>query len=727
MVDQHVQEIIDWRESMALFSEENFFELVRTYLGPIQTPYNKQKLVEELGAFLKNASNREKMLLMLDDDDRTILSAVSLIADCTSSKLAAFFSGVYAPVPLFEHLVSLEERLFIYSRADKRLNKKIISIVPYMKDIVSTFASLDKILSVSEAKTVQEAKSSRISQSLIACLISYIAENSDVCKADGTLKKKAATAFAEIFPSFSEDEINSLVCNTILSLFSAGVLKENPDSRRSDGNYVVDFEKATALSRMPPDLQYAVLCSSRVGATRSEMQEFGELLISALALLPKSEGKGFTKNTLMKAFFLINEKNHEREVFRRGESRFALMLSSRDYGNRREKAESEESAFVRRAQVAVDAAISLGVLQKIGEDENGESVFSAADVSEPPESKDGKVLSVDAGFSVTIMPGLSLEKLLPMMKILSVKRFDTASVFELSKESAMRGFAGGLTGESLLAALEVHSMYPLPQNVRSCVEEWFSSYNSASLFKGYILQVAPEKEVLVEGNPKIARHVLKKLAPGVFFMDFAEDTDADVALIRSRLDYIAKIDPKKPRSVVVPYPMIKANPAEFVLSEKAGARESEKEKTARENYLKELEDSVMSKRMDSDKRGELISRIHRRLISNPAQLSPESVRIEKLEAGAMDYFGKIHVIEHTISTKSMLEIECDGETIAGKPAALEKRGSEAILTLVCEPEKNSRNFSVSSLLHVKRIHSSLFFFAESDDEEEQKQKGRSLR
>ena len=98
------------------------------------------------------------------------------------------------------------------------------------------------------------------------------------------------------------------------------------------------------------------------------------------------------------------------------------------------------------------------------------------------------------------------------------------------------------------------------------------------------------------------------------------------------------------------------------------------------------------------------------MILNTSQLSGDSVRIEKLEAGAMDYIGKVHVIEHTIATKMMLEIEVDGEIIAGKPLSLEKRSSDALLSLIAEGERESRSFSVSSLLHVKRIRSALFSF-----------------
>ena len=716
MIDPHVQQIMDWRESMTLFPEDSFFELVRTYLGAIQTPYNKQKIVEELGAFLKNAENREKMLLMLDDTDRTILCAINMIADCSSAKLTAFFSGVFTSMELFNHLVSLEERLFIYSFADSRSGKKIIRIVPYMKELVADFSNLDRLIPLKTVKTAAEKPAPMLSQSFIAVLLSYIAENGDVCKADFTLKKKAVQAFTEIFPSLSEDEINDFVCKTILSLFRSGVLKNKPSLRRLEGNFIVDFERAAEFAKLETLYQYAILGASGAGQMRSETQEYGELLISILLLLEgaKAKNAGLTKSSLLKACFLINEKNHEHSVFRRNfsTSRFSQLISR----GKGEQSESEESAFMRRADELISNAISLGILKKIGADENGESLFGAAEIPETPANGDGKVLSADAEFSVTILPGLSLLQLLPLMRVLIIRRFDTACVFELTKESAMRGFSSGLLGEELIALLQKHSQYPLPQNVSSSIEDWFSSYNSATLFKGFVLQVVPEKELIIQKNPNLSRHIVKKIAPGVFFMDFEDDKAAEMVLSRSRLDYISKVEAVKQRDFGLSFPFLSKNPPAFHIEEAADNAESESHKSEREAYLKSLEESVQAKRMDSDKRAELISRIHRRLISNPSQLTADSVRIEKLEAGAMDYIGKVHVIDQTIASKSMLEIKCDGETVAGKPESIEKRGSDSVLTLITEPDEISRTFSVSSLLHVKRIHSALFssFFSDED-------------
>ena len=64
-LDPKVQKIIDWRESIALLPDNHFFEIIRMYLGEIKTPFNKQKLIEALGAFLRHEENRRTLVSLL--------------------------------------------------------------------------------------------------------------------------------------------------------------------------------------------------------------------------------------------------------------------------------------------------------------------------------------------------------------------------------------------------------------------------------------------------------------------------------------------------------------------------------------------------------------------------------------------------------------------------------------------------------------------------------------
>ena len=60
-----VEDIISWRESLSLLPDNHFFDIIRIYLGEIKTPYNKQKLIEELSAFLRKDSNKQNIIRLI--------------------------------------------------------------------------------------------------------------------------------------------------------------------------------------------------------------------------------------------------------------------------------------------------------------------------------------------------------------------------------------------------------------------------------------------------------------------------------------------------------------------------------------------------------------------------------------------------------------------------------------------------------------------------------------
>lgn len=78
MVDQKVERIIRWRESLATMPDERFFELIRIYLGEIHTPFNKDRLIEQLSALFRKEQTKKTIASFLSEFDIKIISAVSI-------------------------------------------------------------------------------------------------------------------------------------------------------------------------------------------------------------------------------------------------------------------------------------------------------------------------------------------------------------------------------------------------------------------------------------------------------------------------------------------------------------------------------------------------------------------------------------------------------------------------------------------------------------------------
>ena len=98
-----------------------------------------------------------------------------------------------------------------------------------------------------------------------------------------------------------------------------------------------------------------------------------------------------------------------------------------------------------------------------------------------------------------------------------------------------------------------------------------------------------------------------------------------------------------------------------------------------------------------------------------SQLRGDSVRLERIEAGGMDYSGKLHIIDSAISSNSMVELAYEnpndpaGESImvVGTPLGLEKLDGDSLLRIELIPQHEEKLFSVGKARLVKRIRGSV--------------------
>ena len=76
-----------WADAFEAMPEQQFFKLIRLYLGEVQTPYNRQRLISQLASFIKNAENTQSILSYLDKKDITFLTAIYLIPNVSQQTL----------------------------------------------------------------------------------------------------------------------------------------------------------------------------------------------------------------------------------------------------------------------------------------------------------------------------------------------------------------------------------------------------------------------------------------------------------------------------------------------------------------------------------------------------------------------------------------------------------------------------------------------------------------
>ena len=720
-----VQKIIDWRESLAVLPDSHFFEIIRMYLGEVKTPFNKQKLIEELGAFIRKEESRRTIVSLLSETDLQLICAVKFIPNATEEKLAAFFGSDFTFSDFYSRLLNLEERLIIYRHKDKLSGKMIISLNPHLEDDFAKFAKKSVLLKVPETvrgthdeqfaqienfeygiNSVPQ-KNQGLSPELIAAFVAFINKNPDLCKADGTFKKRISNEIGIFFPGKSE-----MLFSLTKAFINLSLLSENLDG------YEIDTSRFLSFSRLAPEIQYAYLAVSSHGRfSRGSLVRQAKLLLDVAESVPET---GFSRSVLLKLSFLIAEDREENAVSPRfgTSSRFSEILN---------RAKTAESAVVNSSESEnlsslldrlLDVALSFGIFRIKGTDSSGEDIFARGNVLDGTKPADygeePKVLSIDAGFNVTLMPGLPLEKLLPLMSFMELVQFDTAALFEINRKSAMHGFDAGFTSSKILELLRKYSPYEVPQNLEVSLDDWSNSYSSAAIYKGYVLQVSEKNASLTEKNPVVQPFISAKLAEGIYLLSVENDEEASALIEKSGLDFIGKIKTAQKSSDSIRFPEFEVsshkNDFDNLEEENSETEKTElslKTNEERARHFEAMRSALEKMTLTPEQKEGLLERIEHKIILSPVQLRASSVKFERIEAGGMDFSGKLHIIEGSISNNSMVELHFDNGILVGVPISVSKTEADANVLLEVMPEHEQKLLSIGQAKFVKRIRGSV--------------------
>ena len=696
VLDPKVQRIIAWRKCLATLPDDDFFDIIRMYLGEVKTPYNKQNLIEDLSAFLRKDDNKAAIIRLLTPEDLRVIAAVRFISNITLEKLEEFF-GSLSFSELYTHVANLKQRLLIYELKDERSEKKLLHITPLLEDSLEQVLTLEQLLPAAVVQEKCDDVPPVVSSQLIASFVSYILGHPECCKGDGIIKRRSTPELQKIFGNMPVLQI------LVKAFINMGLFKEE------GFKLVINWDYWMSFANLEEDMQYAYLCAAASGKfSRSTLRTHAQLLFDVISNVPK---QGCTKDMMLKLAFLVKE-NSGSDL--REWSRFSQIMANA----------ASQAVDADVMSTMIDSCVSLGLMYVCATDKSGASVLAVspqfAPVKEPSPAVCKTLLTIDAGFSVTIMPGLKLEHYLTLVKFLNIVNCDTAGVFEITKQSAMRAFDVDHTPGSILKELGKYCSYELPQNLSMSLEEWYAAYSSAALYHGYVLKVPPENELKIRRNPRIAHYIDEILAPGIFLLHFANDDEARMIVAKGGMDFIGKVrsapehrdflaflplhEMKKDALFVQKAPTGTAGkkkdgekPAESVVFKLAGEEEQEQ-------FLQGLKDSVRSMNIPSDQKEGLLGRIERRIVVNPIQLRGNSVRFEKLEAIGMDYQGKLHVVESAIQIESRVEVEIDhgAKVIVGRPKSLSKKEGDADVVIVL-PDGTTQKLSICKILRIKRI------------------------
>ena len=690
-----------WQEAITSLPDKQFFNTMRLYLGEIKTPYNKQRLTQQLAGFIKNEENLTSLLTLLDSFDITVLTAISLISNATQETIVEFFHTEYSVTEIYAEIINLIERLVIYKEKSDT-GKEYIKINPLIRENLLPYLDTKLIFPDLTAATFSQDDNFTISPNILAAFISYIRIRGISCKSDGTIKKNDKNRLEEIFPG--KEKFIQLLMNAFVNL---SLVYEKDDGK----GYRLELSRIRKFAELSEIQQYTLLCAAAVSRfSKDGLKKEAQLLIDCLTSVPET---GFSRDSILRLAFLVGTYTEDGNAIAR-KSRFSRMLEAA-----RQEAGSEPEQNAELLDRMIDCAVEFGLLRKIGKTEDQIDLFTNAisltndsllDRQTSDSQQVPKVLNIDSTYTVTLMPGLKLKDLLPLTDFMIVKKSAVVTEFEITRQSVSEGFDNDINPEIIFERIEKYTYYEIPQNLKINITEWYNSYSSAQLYYGYVLKVTDNNITFAENNPNIRKYIKEKLADGIYLLNLPAGSEINDFISESSLEFLGNVKTSLTKSEFSTFPLLRSGHKPAVLEIKNHAAAKKTSIADADKILKNLKARLKTLEMDEHVKESLEHRISSRLILSENQLKTASVRTEILEADGMDFAGKVHLIEAAVKDEDLMELQlptADGKgdffTMIGKPLSISRQPGEAVMRLQVEPTGDIQNLLVSRITHLRRL------------------------
>ena len=743
----------EWKSALMTLPDNNFFELLRSVFGNIKTPFNKQRLLDDLFMLLSRDEICKTIAAFIDEQDHKIIAAVALLDEPAPGELESFFTGEFNCAELHSQILNLEERLILYRFRDEGILRLALNpvieavLVPFITDtriLFPTFALRSSSPNDSIVRHENSDKKNhlpiRIGDGCVfAALFAFIYSEEEALKMDSGagfrrsvfdragfcgLRKKFLDEGKRIFPEldlelavriliqlglFRSDGASLVPCREKIAEFgrlfpnerqeywAAGFFlcldEAEYDAAESNdpaanGNLSGDIDSQTAVSGFFP--------SGQSFLSRNRLRRIALFIHDFMGNI--ENGREYPEITLRRIGELLVRK--DAGIGSIGSQPGFQPWSSGPFNSRARslRTESPESRL--------SFGSFLTVLERTGLLERGGAGWiMCGNVSvsgSPPAAaagiSDNPVIVMDTAFSFVLYPEISFADALALAIFCSVKEpvSESAIRFEISRQSAVRGFDQELGSDIMLELLNRLSFNRLDNNLAWTLKDWENRYAEVSLYQGTVLCLAENRRYLAETRP-LASQIRRTLAPGVYLLAPGDRAEVTRALRRAGVDIVAQppCDVKMEGGLSGftesyhggSFPRLGSYTESHSAFPLAGNNDKKAGEDDPAGSIKEkFRQVLMTMKLTKQERDELEARIERRLVLNETQLVSSTLRYEKLEARGIDYQGKTSIAKQAISAGSLLEVSwpaAGGETrrVLGIPVALEKKEKESILVL----------------------------------------------
>lgn len=645
----------EWRRIILSINDNTFFDLMRNYLGPVETPFNKQDLIDRLVNFLSREDIHRTVLSLIDDDDASILTALSLSGGLTEKELRNFFPR-WTYLELLNRTGNLEERFLIYRR------KGLYCLSPlFEKELKKNVVSPDRLIRTVPAPPGFDPLL-WLNDPLMLALYSFLGKEGNLIKSDGSLNKRCITRAEQTFPvlfSGPEGLRRFELCLKVLE--NLGL------TSTSEGTLSPDRAQWFRLAEKKTGERYALYYGAALADSPGDTVQTAGLFARLCSRFPRD--RTISDNSL--APFI---------------SIFCSPVQGFD-GDKFREILTELNVFV-----ASGGACRLnGAVNLHGED--------------PPP---GESLVIQPNFEVTVKPSASLSAALRAVEALELELYDLFSRYSLTRKSFLKAVNRGLKIDSFFEDLKALTGKDIPQNISVSLKDWADDHGKSTIFRGVVLKVAPDRARILEKTSLLEPYVVEVLAEGIYLLDQSSEKQWTAALENLSIlpGEFRKSDADQGRE----YPGIVIPRYKDHLSWEIG---NKAEGDFAGELTRTLREKLDRKSIKGEEKTELEARIARKLIIHESQLNRGIIRPEITEAKGMNFQGKIRLVEAALQNSSdRLEVSyfTGGEnvTILLKPLELAKNEHERILRGTILPDEEPFSIKLGKISKLRKIRSSLF-------------------
>lgn len=655
----------EWRKIILSINDSSFFDLMRNYLGKIETPFNKQDLISRLDNFFNREETKEKIIGILDKADVSLLTAISQMDGSSEKKLLGIFSD-WTYLDLLNKIQNLEERFLIYK------NGRNYYITPLFEDLFGKQVISPVVLINSREAVPGFDPPPWLNDPLMLAMLSFIQKNKNLIKIDGSIKKRGITELENVFPTIFAGKEGLKRFELLAKVLTNLNLVES-----LDGLIYINREQWDYISGLSEMNRYCLYYGAALAENNREIEE--------MALF-------FTR------FF--NNFPVNRSIEAESLNRYYKLYCESRIGNIPPFSLNRISETFRLLNIILDEDHFIrinGLLDFFHEEKH----------REPP-------LIIQPNFEITVKPFISLSESITPVHALEIKNYDLFSRFTLTRDSFLRAFDKGIGSDEILGILENLSRKEVPQNIVISLKDWEEDHKKAKLYRGIVLKVSEDKQMLIEQTDFLKPYICATLAPGVYLLDQTQEKLWMEALRELSISPL-------PASAIIKDSRTGINmdkdislPAYLTLSErKEWSETGHPDNRKIDDHVKQLLIKLEKSGIQGDEKKELEARIKRKLIIYESQINRGIIRPEITEAKGMNFQGKIRLIESALHNKSdRLELSyytADGvQAILVQPLEVLKDEKEKTLVGKILPDQEIINIKVSKISRVKKIRSSLF-------------------